>query len=97
MEGDPGCACRHDDRMTKHLSPSFSGALRFFSFWVANGTVGYPLLKDVDDYRWILTETPSFLEQVYAIFANVIELDDDGNVSTPSTPNTSPLNTFGSS
>jgi hypothetical protein len=60
------------------LSPQFSGALRTFSFWVANRTVGLPLLDGVD-YSCIFEEA-SALEAVYAIFANVIELDDDGNV-----------------
>lgn len=60
------------------LSQSFSGALRTFSFWMANGTVGLPLLKGMD-YSCIFEE-PSALEQVYAIFANVIEMDDEGVV-----------------
>ncbi|WPP43371.1 hypothetical protein SK066_10730 [Paenibacillus hunanensis] len=60
------------------LSPSFSGALRTFSFWIANGTVGMPLLKGID-YSCIFEE-PSALEQAYAIFANVIEMDDEGTV-----------------
>jgi hypothetical protein len=60
------------------LSPQFSGALRQFSYWVAARTVGLPLLEGVD-YSCIFKE-PSALEAVYAIFANVIELDDDGNV-----------------
>ncbi len=60
------------------LSPSFSGVLRTFSFWIANGTVGMPLLKGID-YSCIFEE-PSALEQAYAIFANVIEMDDEGVV-----------------
>jgi hypothetical protein len=60
------------------LSNSFSGALRTFSFWIANGTVGHPLLDEID-YSCIFRE-PSALEQAYAIFANVIELDQHGNV-----------------
>jgi hypothetical protein len=59
------------------LSHAFSGALRTFSFWVANGTAGIPLLEDID-YRKVILEEPGLLERVYAIFANVIELDDDG-------------------
>jgi hypothetical protein len=61
-----------------HLSPSFSGALRTFSYWIANGTVGRPLLEGVD-YSCIFSE-PSALEQAYAIFANVIEIDESGTV-----------------
>lgn len=60
------------------LSEPFSGALRTFSFWIANGTVGLPLLEGVD-YRPILMQEPSALEMVYAIFANVIELSQDGS------------------
>ena len=60
------------------LSHSFSGALRTFSFWIANGTVGHPLLQGID-YSCIFEE-PSALEQAYAIFANVIEMDDEGMV-----------------
>ncbi|MFD1887621.1 DUF7677 family protein [Paenibacillus wenxiniae] len=60
------------------LSHSFSGALRTFSFWIANGTVGLPLLKGID-YSCIFEE-PSALEQAYAIFANVIEMDEEGVV-----------------
>ena len=63
--------------MTK-ISPQFSGALRTFAYWIANRSVGYPLLDDVN-YSSIFEE-PSALEQVFAIFANVIELDEAGNV-----------------
>jgi hypothetical protein len=61
-----------------HLSHSVSGAIRTFSFWMANGTVGLPLLEGVD-YSCIFSEA-SGLEQVYAIFANVLEFDEQGNV-----------------
>jgi len=60
------------------LSESVSGALRTFSFWVANGTVGHPLLDQVD-YKCIFEE-PSALEQAYAIYANVLNLDENGLV-----------------
>ena len=61
------------------LSSSFSGALRQFSYWVANGTVGLPLLENID-YISAFKEEPSLLEQVYAIFANNIEMDENGIV-----------------
>jgi len=60
------------------LSSQFSGALRTFAFWIANGSVGHPVLEGVD-YTCIFDE-PSSLEQAFAIFANVVELDDAGNV-----------------
>ncbi|WP_171182396.1 hypothetical protein [Ruegeria sp. HKCCD8929] len=68
-----------DNLPSNRLSPSFSGALRTFAFWIANGTVGHPLLEDVD-YRSLLGEEPSALEQTFAIFANVIEMDSEGRV-----------------
>ena len=61
------------------LSHSFSGALRTFSFWVANGTLGNPILEGID-YRSTVFCEPSALEQVYAIFANVLEFDEAGLV-----------------
>src|SRR2546425_1207795 len=64
-----------------HLSHLFGGALRQFSYWVANGSVGHALLEAVD-YSCIFRE-PSALEQVYAIFANVIEVDESGQVTNP--------------
>jgi len=59
------------------LSQEFSGALRTFSFWVANGSVGLPLLEGID-YWDALTESPSLMEEVYAIFVNVMEFNEDG-------------------
>jgi len=61
-----------------HLSHSVSGAIRQFSFWLANRTVGQPLLDGVD-YSCIFRE-PSALEQVYAIYANVLEYHESGQV-----------------
>jgi hypothetical protein len=60
------------------LSHSVSGALRTFSFWIANGTVGHPLLDKID-YKCIFEE-PSALEAAYAIYANVLEFDESGQV-----------------
>jgi len=61
-----------------HRMPSLvSGALRTFAFWVANGSVGQPLLDGVD-YREAILEEPSLMEAAFAIFANTVEWDDDG-------------------
>lgn len=60
------------------LDPSVSGAVRMFSFWLANRTLGLPLLEGVD-YGCIFGE-PSALEMTYAIFLNVLELDEEGVV-----------------
>jgi hypothetical protein len=65
----------------RKLSPEFRGALGQFALWIANGTVGHPLLDDLD-YSAILRD-PSGLEMVFAIYANVIELDDEGRPTNP--------------
>ena len=62
----------------RRLSPAFSGALRAFSYWIANGTVGLPLLEGVA-YRQRIIEDPGILETAYAIFANVMELNEYGD------------------
>lgn len=59
------------------LSNEFSGALRTFSYFMASGT--HYLLQGVD-YLDLYGNEPSAIEQTYAIFANVIELDDKGQV-----------------
>lgn len=64
--------------MTK-LTPSAIGALRTFSYWIANGTVAQPLLDGID-YRPVLMSEPSAMERVYAIYANVLEFGADGEV-----------------
>ena len=61
------------------LSHSVSGAVRQFSYWVANRSVGQPILEGVD-YSCIFQE-PSALEQTYAIFINVLEVAEDGTVT----------------
>lgn len=77
LEGVPALATRNT--LVARLSHSFSGALRTFPFWIANGTLGLPILEGVD-YQFVLSEQPSALEKVYAIFANVIEMDETGRV-----------------
>lgn len=59
------------------LGDSFSGALRTFAYFMASGT--QYTLKGVD-YLDLYGEDPSAIEQVFAIYANVIELDEQGNV-----------------
>ncbi|MCM1505956.1 MAG: hypothetical protein NC177_02320 [Ruminococcus flavefaciens] len=61
------------------VSKSLSGAVRQFSYWVAHGTVGYPLLEGLD-YISAMQEESSFMEQAYAVFMNNLELDENGNV-----------------
>jgi|GEM_PF-423199 len=59
------------------LGDSFSGALRTFAYFMASGT--QHTLKDID-YLSLYGEEPSAIEQVFAIYANVIELDEKGMV-----------------
>jgi hypothetical protein len=61
----------------RKLSGAFSGALRTFSYWVATGSVGLPLLESVE-YRTTMLEEPSLMEQAFAIFVNVLEFNEDG-------------------
>ena len=62
----------------RKLGNSVSGAFRTFGFWLANGTVGHPLLDKID-YTRIFSE-PSALEQAMAIYANVLRVDESGHV-----------------
>lgn len=66
------------------LSNDFKSALRHFAYYYTNGTLPYVIgdeniLKDID-YREILKDEASLVEQAYAIFVNVIEMDQDGKV-----------------
>lgn len=61
------------------VSNSLSGAVRQFSYWVAHGTVGYPLLKEID-YIADMKEESSFIETAYEVFINNIEMDENGRV-----------------
>lgn len=59
------------------LSNSFCGALRTFAYFMASGN--QYTLKGID-YLSLYGEEPSAIEQVFAIFANVIEMDKNGEV-----------------
>lgn len=61
------------------LSPSIRGAVRQFAYWVANRTVGLPVLDGID-YSAIFEE-PSALEGAFAVFCNVLEADGHGVVT----------------
>lgn len=60
-----------------HLSHSFSGALRTFAYFMSSGT--HYLLEGID-YVSLHGSEPGAIEQAYAIFANVIEVDETGQV-----------------
>lgn len=59
------------------LGNSFSGALRTFAYFMASGTQN--TLEGID-YLSLYGEEPSAIEQVFAIYANVIALDENGVV-----------------
>ncbi|MBB2940379.1 hypothetical protein FB565_000083 [Actinoplanes lutulentus] len=63
-----------------HLSEDVRSAIRFFAFYLANGTLVMDLLEDFD-YRPILMSHGSGLEQAFAIFANVLDVDETGEVT----------------
>ncbi len=59
------------------LSHSFSSALRTFAYFMASGT--HYNLKGID-YLILFGTEPSAIEKVFAIFANVIEMNEEGTV-----------------
>lgn len=59
------------------LTPSISGSVRTFSYFMAIRT--HYMLEGVD-YLSLYGEEPSAIEQAYAIFMNVLELDNEGTV-----------------
>lgn len=61
------------------LSENVRGYLRLFAFFLANGTVSMAILGDEYDYS-SLFEEPSELERVFAIWGNVLEIDEQGEV-----------------
>ena len=63
--------------MPNQLSNSFSGALRTFAYFMASGTQN--TLEGVV-YLSLYGNEPSAIEQVFAIHANVIQLDENGRV-----------------
>ena len=63
--------------MPSKRSHGASGAIRRFAGWVARGSVGHPLLDGID-YWPELKDSPSQMEICFAIFVNVLELNDQG-------------------
>lgn len=66
------------DLMAK-LPEEVRSSLRFFAFYLANGTLDMELLDDID-YRPALVDFGSTLEMVFTIYTNVLEIDEDGQV-----------------
>jgi len=59
------------------LSNCLSGALRAFAYFMSSGT--HWILEGID-YLSVYGSEPSAIEQVYAIFASVLELHENGQV-----------------
>lgn len=66
-----------EDDLVTHLPTDVRAALRLFSFYLGNGTLDVDLLDGID-YRAHLLTFGSDLEMVFAIFSNVLEVDDHG-------------------
>jgi hypothetical protein len=62
------------------LPEDLRASLRFFAFYLANGTLDMELPADID-YRPPLMESGSPLEMVFTIFTNVLEVDEAGKVT----------------
>jgi len=62
------------------LSEDVRASFRFFAFYFANGTLAMDLLEDFD-YRSVVTAYGSALEQAFAIFANVLDVNEAGEVT----------------
>lgn len=60
------------------LSHDVSAELRLFAFYLSNGTLCFDLLGNIE-YSDIFHE-PSAMEMIFAIFANTLEIDEDGKV-----------------
>ncbi|MFJ3661755.1 hypothetical protein ACIPPM_14985 [Streptomyces sp. NPDC090119] len=60
-----------------HLSTDLRAALRFFAFYLGNGTLDEDLLDGID-YRAHLLQFGSDLEMIFAIYTNVLEIDEHG-------------------
>ena len=65
--------------MTSKLSEDVRSRLRFLAFYIVNGTLCDDVIPDKMDYSAVL-EDPSALEMTFAIWSNVLELDEEGNV-----------------
>ncbi|MEU8547661.1 hypothetical protein AB0C81_11765 [Streptomyces roseoverticillatus] len=64
----------------QHLPTDVRAAIRFFAFYVANGTLEIDLLEDID-YKPHLMASGSALEMVFAVFTNVLQVDGSGEVT----------------
>ncbi|OKH91356.1 hypothetical protein AB852_31235 [Streptomyces uncialis] len=67
-----------EDDLVTHLPTDVRAALRLFAFYLGNGTLEVELLDGID-YRAHLLVFGSDLEMIFAIFCNVLEVDEHGH------------------
>ena len=78
----PGAGARIGVRLSSsvaQLPEDLRAGLRFFAFYLANGTLDMELLDGID-YRSALMQSGSALEMVFTIYTNVLEIDENGQV-----------------
>jgi hypothetical protein len=63
--------------VTSKVSSGAPGAIRRFAGRVARGSAGHPIPEGIS-YRDELGDSPGRMEICFAIFVNVLELDDSG-------------------
>jgi hypothetical protein len=62
--------------MSMKLSESVRGDLRLFAFYLANGTLALDILS-AENFEGFF-DHPSAVEMVFAVWSNVLELDEAG-------------------
>ena len=62
------------------LSPDVRAELRLFAFYLANRSLNLEILPVGIDYAELFRDA-SAVEQVFALWANVVELDENGKVT----------------
>ena len=65
------------------LSTDYRRCLRLFTYYYYNNTLNFFLKKDFlgdIDYLELMCEEPSWMESLYAVFSNNIEMDENGKV-----------------
>lgn len=63
----------------EQLPVDVRASIRLFAFYLANGTLVLDVLGGID-YRPRLMEYGSTLEQVFAVYTNVLRVDENGEV-----------------
>ena len=63
----------------EQLPVDVRASIRLFAFYLANGTLVLDVLDGID-YRPRLMEYGSTLEQVFAVYTNVLRVDENGEV-----------------